>query len=1009
MSETTEKSQAIGTSKGLPQVTLPQPAYLPETDTLSIMRSELDRARDEYQLGHFKELLANLSKLIGRLEQSEVGTEGSLDAPQFHLIYATALTIQGQALQRLRQDSEAGTSFQGAVAEFKKWFLRADPAPEAYCNYGVALYYGGQIAEAINMLAIGTEKGSRNAEAYRLYGTSLSSRDPARLPLAEKQLRESLNLNQNDPLTHQALGENLEQQGKLEEAVDCYRRAAAQMFFNDMFDEARTTVAHALELNPDDAELLAIKGYILLSEGTYEEALRVFDESLSHAPDNATTLGMKGQTLALLSRETEALECLHRAIELNGSEPLLFFLLGAVLRSLGRYEEALVPLDKAVKLAPDNVQALVFSGSVLHELHHNDRARELLERAVDLDRAVGVATSGHTFMTLGETLVELGQHEEALRAFDQALALSPNDPGLVIAKAQSLRLLGRGAEAVQLLKLLVESNPESAFAYARLADVLYASRNYEEALKNVETALELMPTYVDALVVRGRILRALDRYTEAVQVLQEAVKLEPSWFEPLAELGAALRKVGRWDESLQALDKALESQPDSTHALRYKAETLSDLARHDESLKVLEHALAVAPDDPWLLVSKGAVLRHSNHPSEAIEILKHALDRNPDLARGWAELGAALYTEDHNEDALLKFERALALKPNYDLALKYKGETLRFLGRYEEALVCLDRALAISPDDGWTLGAKGQTLRSLGRELEASETLKLAVSKGPELSWAWAELGFSYHVQEQPEEALAAFKKALAISFNVDWALFTAFIYCNIAEYASAIPILDKAIEIQPENGELFGLKGWVLENLGLPRAEEAYQAYKIAHNFQKDELAWYAGLANGLYLLKKLPEARVAYREVLTKALEITTPTSDTLTLIGWSHYRLEEYDEAIKTFIALVRDNPADISDQFNLALTLFGSNQPALARREYERGIEMASRKPIPLQRGWLHVAIDDMDVALEIEPTRYKTGEFEQARELLQNTYDASKKDVQLVSKNRNVSNSDTAVV
>src|SRR6185312_7825719 len=352
-----------------------------------------------YRLGHFKELLANLSKLITKLEQSLVET----DAPDLHLIYASALSIQGQTLKRVRQDSETDTSFQNAISEFKKWTLQVDPSPEVYCDYGVALYHVGQIAEAIEIFAIGAEKGSLNAEAYRFYGTSLSllEKNPA---LAEKQFRESLKINPNDPLSYQALAENLEKQGKLEEAVDSYRKAAAQMFSNEMLDQARTTVAHALEINPDDAELLAMKGYTLVIEGRYEAALQALDESLRHAPDVAWTLGTKGQVLALLSRETEALESLYRAIKLNASEPWFFFVLGAVLSSLGRYEEALQPLDKAIELAPDDAQGLLLKGSVLHDLKRNESARELLYRAVELDPMVGPA-----FETLGKTLFELGQ------------------------------------------------------------------------------------------------------------------------------------------------------------------------------------------------------------------------------------------------------------------------------------------------------------------------------------------------------------------------------------------------------------------------------------------------------------------------------------------------------------------------------------------------------------------------------------------------------------------------
>jgi tetratricopeptide (TPR) repeat protein len=263
-------------------------------------------------------------------------------------------------------------------------------------------------------------------------------------------------------------------------------------------------------------------------------------------------------------------------------------------------------------------------------------------------------------------------------------------------------------------------------------------------------------------------------------------------------------------------------------------------------------------------------------------------------------------------------------------------------------------------------------------------------------------------VQELPDEALHALKKSLELTFNVDWALLTAIIHSDVAEYDSAIPILEKAIEADPNNGDLFGLKGWVLENRGIAHAQDAYQAYETAQLLQPDELAWQIGLGNSFYLLKKLDRARDAYEKVLSRADELTGPPSNTMSLIGWAYFRLGRFDEAIKSFIALVRENPADIANQFNLALTLFGSKQPSLAEREYERGIEIANRKPTSLQRGWFYVALDDMNVALAVEPKLYQTDEFEQVRELVKNAYDASKNKVQLISQNRNESNTATVV-
>ena len=1009
MSETSdEKFQVAENSEVRPPVILPETS-LPEQDRVAIIQSELELARSEYYLGHYKELLSKLPKLITKLEQ-----EGKSNDPRFDLLQVAALSLQGQTWQRLQQDQEARDSFKLAVTKFRESFSADGPPPgtlDIYSDYGTALYHLGQTAEAAKSFAIGAKNNSLNAEAYRLYGMSLSQQpDNSNLTLAEEQFRKSLNLNPTDPLSLEALGENLKAQGRVAEAVDSYWRAAAYLVSSGRIDEAEKDIEGALDINPHHAELLMMKGYTLVFKGRHEDALLTIDESLSLAPDNAATLALKGQTLAILSRETEAVEYLQRAVATNPSDASVFFMLGALFRKLKDYNKALEALNKALDLAPDYALALVGKGRVLHDLNRNEEACELLQRAVELDPTLGLA-----FSILGKTLIKLERYEDALKAIDQAISLLPNELDLAVDKARALLGLGRAPEALQLLQAEVKTKPDSVAAQTELANALLANRTFDEALKAVDEALKLNPTEVHALVVKGRILRNLDRHQEAVDILQEAVKIDPSDAEAYAQLGASLKKVGRLSESLEALDKALVFRPNFLLALRYKGETLRDMERYDEALAVLDHALELFPEDSWLLVSKGSVLRLSNRPSEAVELLQRAVAKDQELPKGWAELGAALYTqEDKEEEALTAFDRALALKPNYDLALKYKGETLRFLGRYEEALICLDRALAVSPNDPWTLGSKGQTLRALRREPEASEVLKLAVKEGPKLSWAWAELGFSYYTQEMPIEALAALKESLAVTFNVDCALFAAIIHAAIAEYDSALEILSPAIEVNtkanakdPKNGDLHGARGWVLENQGIKDASESYRDYQIANELQPDDLNWKTGIGNSLYRLRKLEEAREWYEEVLSAGLAVAQPSTDTLSLIGWTYYRLQNYEEAMKSFIALVRDNPGAVSEQFNLALTLFGNNSSPLGLREYERGIEMAKRKPEPLRRGWFHVALNDMRIATSIQPDVYDKDEFGQARKLMEKALEEARNPSPPIVQNECEKNADSA--
>lgn len=64
----------------------------------------------------------------------------------------------------------------------------------------------------------------------------------------------------------------------------------------------------------------------------------------------------------------------------------------------------------------------------------------------------------------GKTLLELGNLEEALGHFEQALLLNQNDPELWNFKAVTLRSLGRYEEALECFNKSLEIDPRDKHA-----------------------------------------------------------------------------------------------------------------------------------------------------------------------------------------------------------------------------------------------------------------------------------------------------------------------------------------------------------------------------------------------------------------------------------------------------------------------------------------------------------------------------------------------------------------
>jgi predicted O-linked N-acetylglucosamine transferase (SPINDLY family) len=138
--------------------------------------------------------------------------------------------------------------------------------------------------------------------------------------------------------------------------------------------------------------------------------------------------------------------------------------LGIFLRDEGRTEEALHVLRTAVGAQPDKGEALlVLANMMIPFREHCAEALGYAQRAVQLlpgeARAHGV---------LGRLLERNARLKEAALSLETALRIEPKDTGTLLAYADVLLGLGRHSEAVELLRKVVEYDPDDACARTNL-------------------------------------------------------------------------------------------------------------------------------------------------------------------------------------------------------------------------------------------------------------------------------------------------------------------------------------------------------------------------------------------------------------------------------------------------------------------------------------------------------------------------------------------------------------
>ena len=210
----------------------------------------------------------------------------------------------------------------------------------------------------------------------------------------------------------------------------------------------------------------------------------------------------------------------HKA---NPEDPAAALAQARELRAANARSEALAVLERAVAAKPKDRRLQLERGLLTLELGDAAKAEKLLRQAHDPE-----APDWRLHSALGAALASRGKQQEAQVELAKALALAPDQPGVLNNLALSYALDGKTAEAEQLLRKAQRSAGRTPQVQENLALVLGLRGRYEEARSAGQASLP--PAKVDENVAY---LRELGR-------ARSAAVAAPTVGEPTRKASASL-------------------------------------------------------------------------------------------------------------------------------------------------------------------------------------------------------------------------------------------------------------------------------------------------------------------------------------------------------------------------------------------------------------------------------------------------------------------------------------
>jgi adenylate cyclase len=152
-----------------------------------------------------------------------------------------------------------------------------------------------------------------------------------------------------------------------------------------------------------------------------------------------------------------------------------------------------------------------------------------------------------------------GHKEIAVRHFDVALSINPNNVVAQRGKGMSLVLGGQPAEGRQVLLAVLRLNPRdpsSTTTQYQIGESYYYEGNYDAAVDAVSRAIASNPGYPHPYRWLAAALGQLGRKEEAAAALRHAIEAAPQLFRELAAARPPQYRQEDYDHMLDGLRKA---------------------------------------------------------------------------------------------------------------------------------------------------------------------------------------------------------------------------------------------------------------------------------------------------------------------------------------------------------------------------------------------------------------------------------------------------------------------
>lgn len=512
-----------------------------------------------------------------------------------------------------------------------------------------------------------------------------------------------------------------------------------------------------------DAEFFAVAGHANLQIGDVKRARLLFGKAAALDPKNVHTL----IDLGIASLSDGAVDAgiaeLEKAVALQPKDPRPDRHLALALLARNRVDEALAVAERLEKRLPAVPEPHWIRGLVLSAQNDPSKARASFERALKANPAFFPAAAA-----LAELDRQEGKQSLSRARFEAVLKHNPRTVEAALALAQMDAQEGKLKEGVARAQRTAADHPESAQAQMTLARLQAQAGNLDDAVGAARRAREVNARDPNAAELLGQIQLAAGDAAGAALSFTALVNMRPRYLPGRIGLARAQNVAGDRRMAIATARDALAMAPGNVDAFSLLGSLLLEEKRYDEALRVAAHGRERHPKLALGYLLEGEVRLAQANPAQALAAFRRADELQP---------GGLLRVRIHQAESTL-LKRDAPVEPLLDWIRKspddvdvqiYCADALVRLGRIPEAMPLYQAVLKKAPDN----------FRLLNNIADA------LMRRGDPRALDYAQQAF----QLRPDDPIIAATLGSVL--------------LRSGKLHEAVPILQQAVQLAPENAEI--------------------------------------------------------------------------------------------------------------------------------------------------------------------------------------------------------------